>query len=154
MDLSFQEKSIWGSLVGVLITFAYYFASAIGMARSEGGASPAELAWLSITVIVALIAIEVIYHVILAIRSEPEPADERDALIEARASQIAYVLLVVCAFVAIGQVIASSLLEGAPEVARYGSPILTAHLVLLAVVVAEVTKFTAQLVYYRRGLQA
>ena len=77
MNLSYQEKSIWGSMIGTLLMCGYYFATGH-----------------LIFSVVMLIVVEIIYNIALAIRSVPEPKDERDRLIEAKAYRNAYLALV------------------------------------------------------------
>ncbi len=79
MNLSYQEKSIWGSLIATLIVYGHYFASG-----SHG----------LIGTIVVLVVIQIICQSAIAIASKPEAADERDRLIDAKACRNGYFLLV------------------------------------------------------------
>ena len=54
--------------------------------------------------VVAIVVIEIVYHIVLALESKAEPKDERDILIECKAYRNAYFLLASwCAFLVIGE---------------------------------------------------
>jgi hypothetical protein len=119
MNLSYQEKSIWGSLIATLIVYVRYFASG-----SHG----------LIGTIVALVVIQIICQIAIAVASKPEPKDERDRLIDAKAYRTGYFLLVagmiVCMNIGIN---------------------LGVNALLLALVTSEIGKCITQLYLYRRG---
>ena len=122
--MSYREKSIWGTLIGVVLVYGWYFTM------------PPAAGRLVFTVIL-LVGIEVIYHIALAIQSRPEAKDERDRSIEAKAYRNAYVALA-------SGVIAPIFLPLPPAMA--------AQMVLLALVVSEVVKSVTQLYSYRSGI--
>ncbi len=142
MDLSYQEKSILGSLLAMLVIYGYYFSTTLrhlGQPGFEG-----ETLGRLIGTVIALIVVEVVYHIVLAIESRPEPKDERDVLIECKAYRNAYLLLstlgalLILYFIFLG--------------GRIGlTPYLSVNLLLLAMVAGELTKYLTQLFYYRRG---
>jgi len=151
MDLSYQEKSILGSLLAVVVVYGYYFASvlrAIGRPEFDGG----SLGRLMLAVI-AIIVIEVVYHIVLALESKTEPKDERDTLIECKAYRNAYFLLATGAALVITYVIVAGLARDAAPTRIIVTPFLTINLVLFVMVVAELVKFLTQLFYYRWGLR-
>jgi hypothetical protein len=151
MDLSYQEKSILGSLVAVVVVYGYYFASVLrGATRPEFGAG--SLGRLMLAVI-AIVVIEIVYHIALALESNPEPKDERDILIECKAYRNAYFLLATGASLVMGYVIVAGLARDAAPTRIIVAPFLTVNLVLFCLVVAELVKFLTQLFYYRRGLR-
>ena len=153
MNLSFQEKSIWGSLIITLLAFGYYFVTVLEM-WSQGTAGAADVTGLIVGVIVAVVVVEIVYHILISIRPTPDPEDERDRLIEGKATRVAYFLLVCGALTAIGHGIAT---HGTAEGWRSSvdgalSPFITAHILLFSFVLAEVVKFCTQLYYYRAGV--
>src|ERR1022692_3399050 len=91
LDMSYQEKSILGSLAAMLVVYGYYFSAALrdGGGREFGNGSLGRL----IFAVIALVVIQVVYHIALALESHPEPKDERDTLIESKAYRTAYFLL-------------------------------------------------------------
>jgi hypothetical protein len=151
MDLSYQEKSILGSLLAMVVVYGYYFASVLrDAARPEfdGG----SLGRLMLTVI-AIIVIEIAYHIALALESKTEPKDERDVLIECKAYRNAYFLLAVGAGLVITWVIVAGLVRDAAPTRIILTPFITVNLVLFAMVMAETVKFLTQLFYYRWGVR-
>ena len=149
MDLSYQEKSILGSVLALVVVFGYYFASSVsrpGPGRSSrGNGGPALVA------VIAIVVIEIVYHIVLALESKPEPKDERDVLIEGKAYRNAYFLLGGGTFLGI---VGSSMAAYADAAPAYRSnDFLIVNLVLLIMVVADLMKFLTQLFYYRRGLR-
>src|ERR1017187_75588 len=93
MDMSYQEKSILGSLLAVGVVFGYYFATVLrdlGRPEFDGASLPIGRLVLAV---VAIVVIEIVYHIVLALESKPEPKDERDTLIASKAYRNAYFLL-------------------------------------------------------------
>ena len=141
MDLSYEEKSILGSLLAVAVVFGYYFASVLrDMNRPDFNGASLPLGRLVLAVIV-IVVIEIVYHILVALGSKPEPKDERDNLIACKAYRNAYFLLAAGIFF----VMSAVMLEV--------KPFLTVNLVLFVMVAAELMKFLTQLFYYRRGLR-
>jgi len=150
MDLSYQEKSILGSLLAVVVVYGYYFASVLRDA-SRPGFDGGNMARLVFTV-VAIVVIEVVYHIVLALESKVEAKDERDILIECKAYRNAYFLLASGAFLVIASVIMASLAGDSVPTRIIVTPFLTINLVLFFMVLAELAKFLTHLFYYRKGL--
>lgn len=137
--MSFKEKSIWISLVTTILIFGYYFLRIFQMANNEE-ATHTEIAVFFISVIVLIVIVETILHILLAIFHRPEAEDERDRLIELKATRNAYYLLVAGVFTAIVGFVVSA------------APILVAHIILFFFILAETGAFITQLFYYRRGI--
>jgi hypothetical protein len=151
MDLSYQEKSILGSLAAMVVVYGYYFASVLrDTSHPEfGGGNVARLVF----AVIAIIVIEIVYHIVLALETKVEPKDERDVLIECKAYRNAYFLLAGGAFLVIASVIMANLVRGSAPTRIMVTPFLTVNLVLFFMVLAELTKFLTQLFYYRQGLR-
>ena len=147
MELSYQEKSILGSLLAMAVVYSIYFAGTLrDLGRSDfNGSSLGRL----IATVIAIIVIEIVYHIVLAVEGGVERKDERDILIECKAYRNAYLTLatgaglVLTYFIVVG-------LAGAAHIPL--TPFLAVNLVLLFMVLAELTKSLTQLFYYRRGL--
>jgi len=150
MEMSYQEKSITGSLIAMLVVYGYYFAAVlrnIGQAEFAGSA----LGRLVVAV-VAIVVIEIVYHIVLSVAAKPEK-DERDTIIELKAYRNAYFAYGAGAFFVMAWVVAAGLLQGAASTHMIIRPFLLVNLVLLFLVLAEVVKFVTQLLYYTRGLR-
>jgi hypothetical protein len=140
MDMSYQEWSIMGSLAAMLVVYGYYFAAVL----RHVGQLEFALGRL-IFAVIAIVVIEIVYHIVLALETHPEPKDERDVVIEAKAYRNAYFAYSTGAFLVISAVIAAGLARVAI------TPFLVVNLVLLFMVLAEVVKLVTQLLYYRKG---
>lgn len=147
MDMSYQEKSILGSLFAMVVVYSVYFAGTLrDIGRGDFGAS--SLGRLIFTVI-AIVVIEIVYHIVLAIEGGVERKDERDILIECKAYRNAYLMLATGAGLVITYFIVAGL-AGATRIPL--TPFLAVNAMLLFMVIAELTKSLTQLFYYRRGL--
>ena len=151
MDLSFQEKSIIGSLLITILLFGWYFLQVFEVLTGGSSESAAALPFILIGVIVAVVIIEVVYHVLIALASRPEDQDERDVLIEARATRISYFVLVAGCVTIIGHTILNTYFEQELTDRILVNPIMTANYILLSFILAEIVGFAMQLYYYRRG---
>ena len=139
MNKSFQEKSIWISLTTISLIFGYYFVRIFKMA-SQDEINIAQSIVLLISVIVMVIIVEVVFHIIIALRNRPQALDERDRLIELKATRNAYFVLVLGIFLPIACIAASV------------RPFIVAHVIMFIFVLSEIAQFLSQLVYYRRGI--
>ena len=148
MDLSYQEKSILGSLITIVVVYGYYFAAVLRDARQ-----PEFNLGRLVLAVIAIIVIEIVYHIVLAIEQKPEPKDERDILIASKAYRNAYFLLATGAFLVIACVVMAGLARDAAPTRIIVTPFITVNLVLFFMVLAELMKFLTQLFYYRRGLR-
>ena len=137
--MTYKEKGIWISLVTTLLIFGYYFVKAFQMANS-GGVGHKDFAIFFVSIIVMIIIVEIISHIILTIAHRPETEDERDQLIELKATRNAYYILVAGVWIAIGQFWFST------------APLLVIHIILFFFILGEILSDITKLVYYRRGI--
>jgi hypothetical protein len=138
--MSFREKSAWITFV-LLIGFGAYFGELAREWLTPGEPHINHLR-LFLALIIAIVVLEVVTHVVLALRSPQDakaPLDERERLIALRATRPAFYVLLVGAFLSIG-----TMHLGA-------STLMLAHCVLLAIWIAELTRFGTQIYQYRRG---
>jgi amino acid transporter len=140
--MSFHEKSIWVTLIITLAVFGFYFTqAAIVFINPE---LPDEmLIGLFIAVIVFVIILQIILQSIIAIihRKEAEKnGDERDKLIELKATQTSYFVLVF------------GILTTCISILIIRSPLIIANLMLFFFIAAETTGYIKQLYHYRRGV--
>ena len=140
--MSFKEKSVLGSLIFTVIVFGYYFTRAFGLINNtESGL--ADSAVLFIGVVILIIILEIILHTILAIVHRKESIqtnDERDNLIELKATRISYYILIF------------GILTAGISLLFVLTPLLLANIILFFFIIAEITGFSMQLYYYRKGV--
>ena len=139
MNKSFEEKSIWISLLTISLIFGYYFVRIVQMV-SQDDINVAQSIVLLISVIVMVITVEVVFHIIIALRDRPQALDERDRMIELKATRNAYFVLVFGIFLPMA------------GIAAQVRPFIVAHVIMFIFVLSEITKFLTQLFYYRRGI--
>jgi hypothetical protein len=140
--MSFREKSAWISLISLIVVFGAYFAY-IGMVLA--GMARNRFALFLVMVAVFIVA-KVVLHVVIATQSPGDartPKDEREQLIELKATRTAFYVLLVSAFGSIGTVH----LRLSDQDDRVW---LMMQAILFAIVCAEAVKFARQIVLYRR----
>ncbi len=138
--MSFREKSAWTTFV-LLLGFGIYFGEVLNHWLNPGEPHTNHLQ-LFILLVVAIVILEIVTHTVLGIRSPQEakaPLDERERLIALRSIRPAFFVLLVGSFLSIG-----TMHLGA-------NTWMLAHCVLLAIWIAELTRFGTQIYYYRRG---
>lgn len=139
--MSFREKSDWFSFVSLCLLGIYFAEVARGLL---GGAHPGGNYYFVLFsgLVLLLVAIQVVTHVVLAIRSPAEartPLDERERQIQLRATPPAYYLLLIGTFLTIGTM-------------HMGFSVWQmAHCVLFCIWIAELLRFGLRLYFYRRG---
>ena len=151
MDLSFQEKSILGSLIITVGLFGYYFLKVFKILTSGSSADALMLPSILIGVVVAVVVVEIVYHILITLRSEPMD-DERDKLIEAKATRYSYIVLVAGCLTTVGHSLFSVLAQEPAQERLIQAPIMFANLIIFSFIIAEIVGFSMQLYFYRRGV--
>lgn len=139
MDTSFEEKSVWIQLTGLVVGLGGYLVVAGVMLSNGVSALPAFVPVFAVA-IVLIVAINVAGHIVAAVASRSQDADERDRLIGCRAESRSSWILGVGVIGAIIALIASV------------GGVWVAHLLLISLFGSEAVKEVLQIVYYRRGL--
>jgi len=133
--MSFREKTAWVSLLAMGGIYGAYFWSvmAAGHAALDGGRL--------LGTIVALVAVEIVFLTVIALFAPKDaraPRDERDRLIELRATRVAY------AGLATAVVFACFFAAFKPPIV-FGT-----NSLLFILVVCEMMRMAVQIVQYRR----
>ena len=139
--MSFREKSAWISFVTILVVFGAYFWNVARIAGHEVD-SHAGLV-ISVGLLASFVLIEIVLHLAVAMQSPKEaraPRDERESLIELKATRVAFQVLVVGALAGVGMMHITK------------SVWVMGQHVLLAIVFAELIKFGVQILHFRRGV--
>jgi hypothetical protein len=136
-SMSFREKSAWISVLSMSAIYGFYFWSVIRARHQAGGFRLGLL-----EAIVALVVLQIVLTIAVAIvapRDAKAPRDERDKLIELRATRIAYAGLATS--------VALGCFFGA-----FDPPILfNTNALLFILVTAEIMRSVCQIIQYRRG---
>ena len=142
MNLTFQEKSNWASLIIMSVVWVNYLVR-VQPALADGSISRADSIGLFIGAVVILVILEVVVHIVLAVtnpKTADQPSDERDKIITSKAGNISGWVLGICV-----------VMIGSYAMFRDVSSVLIANLLLLALVLAQCVDYAMALFYYRRG---
>ena len=138
--MSFREKSAWISLISILLVSGFFF---LHVPRTLTPSPGPRAVHALLICVVALVVIEVVAHLVVAIRAPQDaqaPKDERERLIDLKATRASHYVSVAGSFLAI-----STIHLGANAIALgYG--------VLLAFVVGALVNYAMRIVYHRRGI--
>jgi hypothetical protein len=139
--MSFREKSAWISFVCLLLFGALYAWHAVSGATFRAlGIGPMVFVF---GTLVALVALEIALHIAIAIQSPNEartPRDEREQLIDLRASRVAFYTLLTGTFASIA---AGMHLPG-------GNRLLMSNWMMGSIIVTGLVRFGTQIVLSRR----
>lgn len=142
MQMSFREKSAWVSLAAFAAGFLVYLLNIVRVAFGQRSMPPLAEVMLLTTLIVGAVALQAV----IALRSPKEartPKDERERLIDLKATRPAFFVLVGSAFASIGTVHLP--IAGARVHLK-----LLMLAVMLSITAAGVVKFATQVTLYRR----
>lgn len=140
--MSFREKSAWITLITLIVLTLFYLTHL----PPPWFLNPPSGFMFHVLVagVGAFVVIEIVAHVIVAIRAPRDakaPRDERERLIALKATSIA---AYVYAILSLGSVFTVIHL-GANEIG-------VAFCVFLSFILAEIVNYAARIVYYRRGV--
>jgi hypothetical protein len=136
--MSFREKSAWISVVSLAAIYAVYFWSVFRSGARTGGFHYVGL----LETVVALAVVQTALMIAVSVFAPKEaraPRDERERLIDLKATRFAY-------FVLAGSVACACFFRGFPR-----PVIFDANALLFILVVAEILRSGCQIVQYRRG---
>jgi hypothetical protein len=157
-DYSIREKNLWFQLFVDIAVALYYWPQALRLMAAGDLSGGAMVGLITGTVITAIV-VSAVLSIFLHMQQKPEPMDERDYMIEARSSLLASRVLVVCVFIIIGHVVMQELAPPAPELGigplnyfSLFSPLMMAHMLLIALMLWSFAGSLARLYFYRRGL--
>ena len=136
MGVTFKEKSLWFQIVTLSLVFGSYF---LALDYTGVDRFPPNLVSHFIGLLVVLTVLTILGHIFAAAFNEPENEDERDLIIELKATRIKAFLL------------ASSIVITMLTSLTLQNEFVTLHLLLLFLVVSEVVEKAVQLFYYRQG---
>jgi hypothetical protein len=140
--MSFREKSACVSFVLLLLMSSVYFWLVIRMVN--GRLDPGSVLWIAHDVLVAFVVLQIVLHAIIVIAAPREartPKDERERLIELKATRIAFFVLVIGA-------LASLWASHFPGLGFRAM----GHGVVSAILIAWLVKLGGQILFYRRGV--
>ncbi len=139
-NLSYQEKSLYGSLAAELLVYGpYFFLHQQNSVNKVTG------------MILGIIVLQVILQSIIAALTRNRTTDERDRLIELRGYRAGYIAIVSLMVLGLGMLWLHTTLGNLPLNSRLlGLHFLSVFFGML--VIADIVKTTTQIVAYRRAL--
>ena len=141
-DLSYQERTLWGSLVAELVVYLPYFFVNLHQANSVNKVAGT---------IFAIIVLQIIVQSIIAAVTRHRMTDERDKLIQLRGYRAGYLTWVSLMVVGLGMLWFHSLAGNFPVHAGFvGLHFLNVFFGML--VISDIVKTVTQIVAYRRAL--
>lgn len=135
--MSFQEKSLWVLLVGLVLAFGGYFAVVLPNHTPE--VQPSQVV-LFVAATILLVVLQVVGQVVVAILDRRTGTDERDRLIALKGTRNGAYLLATGVFFAL---CAAVWVPG---------NFVFAHVLLAFWVLAQLLEIATQLYSYRRGI--
>ena len=143
-SMSFREKGAWACLLTTIAIFVPYFTQMFRLfARGELKTTSIITAFFIASFWQVLL--NVVAQIVIAVRSRQEPKDERDSAIESKSFRHAYWIFAFFVWPVI-MVTPVSTLGG-----HLLTPALIGQMVFLCFVIAEVTRYSTQVICYRRG---
>lgn len=142
--MAFREKTAWVTLIAMVVAYAIYFSLLISQFDLSDSAGPGTMPMLmlfgGVTIVQAIVV--VIISAILGVQAGREAqaaADERDRAIARRGASAAYFVLM------IGMILVGVVMP-------FGDPRWKiVNTALLALVIAEATRYILVIISYRRG---
>lgn len=136
MDLSFQQKSLWLMFLSLIAGFGFYFVKVLP--ADSANVMPHQVVLFTLAT-VALVIMQIVAHVVIAIMDGRAETDERDRLIGLKGTRTGGYVLATGVFLALCTALVTE-----------GNFVFT-HVLLGAWVLAQLVEIGTQLFLYRRG---
>ena len=158
MNLSYREKSLWVSLLAIVVVALYFGNSVWAHLTAGDAADTGAVTAVLLKTVVAVIVIEVILHILLAMDSQEgvdEPEDERERQLRYKANEIGYWLLSIGVIGCVVQQLIHQQLLSMGEVPESDAYVLLSmgsiELKLVVVFwISEIVRFASHIYYYRK----
>jgi uncharacterized membrane protein HdeD (DUF308 family) len=142
IKLTFREKSLWLTLLSLIVVFGLYFAAVLP--SNQINIAPQQI-MISVGMLILLVVIQIIGHIVLAIANQRELSakvqkDERDVLINLKSTRLANYVFHTGVFCSLGIAL---LVPG---------NFVFVNVLLAFWVAAQVVEIISQLTLYRRGI--
>lgn len=149
-NTSYRELGAWASLVVTGFVYVPYF-SWVLQRFLENRLGAGDLLGVFLGAVFTQIFFLVAIHVTMAIVLKEEPRDERDRVIDAKSSQLAYNVLSISSVIAAVWIVIGGAGWSLPGIMRYLDPIFLSQVFLFLCILAETVKYLTQGICYRRG---
>jgi len=150
LPMSFREKSAWASLLAMLVAFVPYFVQ-VARSLTQGSLQIATVLGAFVAAMALQIALAVIMHIMIALRTKEERKDERDVAIASKSYKHAYVAAAFSVMLLIGCLLWDAFIGDPRASARLLTPLAVSQLLFACFVLSEATRYATQAICYRRG---
>jgi len=151
--MSYKERSIWVSLaITVYIWFNYF--SGIYHAAQQNELTISSMQSALLNVVIMTIALEILHHIVMAIidhKNTNYDEDERDKQISLIGNTNAYYILSFTVITAVLHLLFPVMTQSLVSALNLPSDYVIINIIIFGTLVAEITKFSTQVFYYRRG---
>jgi hypothetical protein len=149
-NTSYRELGAWTSLIVTVFVYVPYF-SWVLQRFLENRLRAEDLLGVFLGAVCLQVSFLVVIHITLAILLKEEPKDERDRVIDAKSSQLAYNVLSISSVIAAVWIVIGGAGWSVPGIMRYLEPIFLSQVFLCLCILAETVKYLTQGICYRRG---
>jgi hypothetical protein len=150
-NMSFREKGAWAYLITTLVVFVPYFVSIFSrLLQGSQDVSFVLGAFIGATIFCTVLSI--VFGIIVQVSSREEPYDERDLIVDAKANRNAYYVLLTLCFMAMGCVLFIPVFFASLPTNPFVMLVFASQVFFLCFVVAEIIKYTTQVIFYRQGV--
>ena len=149
-NTSYRELGAWASLIITCFVYVPYF-SWVLRRFLEDRLGAGALLGVFLGAVITQVFFLVVIHIVMAIVLKDEPMDERDRMIEAKSSQLAYNILSVSSILAAIGIVVAGVVSAVPGVMRYLHPIFLSQVFLFLCILADTARHLKQGISYRRG---
>jgi hypothetical protein len=149
-NISYRELGAWASLIVTCFVYVPYF-SWVLRRFLENRLGAGDLLGVFLSAVFTQIFFLVGIHIALAIVLKEEPRDERDRVIDAKSSHLAYNVLSISSVIAAVWIVIGAAGWSLPGIMRYLDPIFLSQVFLFLCILAETAKYLSQGICYRRG---
>jgi hypothetical protein len=150
-NTSYRELGAWASLIVTVFVYVPYF-SWVLQRFLENRLGAEDLLGVFLSAVFTQIFFLVGIHIGLAIVLKEEPKDERDRIIDAKSSHLAYNVLSISSVIAAVWIVIGGAGASMPGIMRYLDPIFLSQVFLFLCILAETVKYLTQGICYRRGI--
>ena len=151
--MSYKERSIWVSLAITLYIWFNYFSTLYWSAQQNNLTVDAMQSAL-LSVVFMTIVLEILHHVVIAIidhKNANYDEDERDKKISLIGSQNAYYILSFTTIAAVLHLLFPVMTQALVVMLNLPNEYIIINIIIFGALAAEITKFSTQVFYYRRG---
>lgn len=151
--MSYKERSIWVSLAITLYIWFNYFLE-IYFTSKDGSLTVDSMQSALLEVVMMTIFLEIAHQIVIAIidnKNANYDEDERDQQIALLGSRNAYYILSFTCVAAVLHLLFPLMSQGLVIQMNLPSEYVIINLIILGALLAETTKYSTQVFYYRRG---